>query len=281
MDAPQSALNKKVRCPICSEVFIAALPKAEIIEDDEAQVVKDEGKVAKEDKAVKDENKVAEEAPVKDTAGGDLPITLSAEHEPTPSAASKKPDPSDPLGQLASAGLKPGRRRKTATKGSQRATDARKALASFAATPEPQVHWPGARPGPAPRRGRPKPAARYRRVSKDVWYVIAGDYEYGPYKPQVILSAIRSGNISRGILLRHALTDSVITAGRILELLPQQLKPATPPQRGKPAKGKGKKPSAARSSADDAAGSALDSMAKRPSKARPRGKRKKKQSPEG
>jgi hypothetical protein len=77
--------------------------------------------------------------------------------------------------------------------------------------------------------------------------------------------------------MRHALTDSVVSAGRILELLPQQLKPATDQPPKKPGKGKGRKPSAARSSTDDAAGSALESMAKRPSKAKHRGKGKKKQ----
>lgn len=278
MDAPQSALNKKVRCPICSEIFVAALPKAEVIEDD-TEVVKE---------VVKDESKkVVKEAPVEDTAGGELPIVLSAGPGPAPSAKSEEVDPSDPLGQLAAAGLKPRRRRKSAVAGGKRATDARKALASFAAAPSPQVHWPGGKaepaasgkPEPAPKRGRPKAPTRYRRMSKDVWYVIAGDYEYGPYTPQVILAAIQAGKISRGVLMRHALTDSVISAGRILELLPKQKRPAAERKPAKTAAPRAKSPTA------DAAGSALDSMAKRPSKPKRRGKgsgkAKRKQSPRG
>ncbi len=274
MDAPQSALNKKVRCPICSEIFIAALPKAELIED-QGEVVQDEGKVVKDkDKAVK----VVKEAPVEATAGGDLPIVLSAGSGPAPSAKSEQVDPSDPLGQLAAAGLKPRRRRKTATTGDKKATTARKALASFSAAPPQKVHWPGGKKAePAPKRGRPKAPTRYRPTSKskDVWYVIAGDYEYGPYPPQVILAAIQAGKISRGVLMRHALTDSVISAGRILDLLPKQKRPGAGRKPGKSAATRAKSPAA------DAASSALDSMARGPSKAKPRGKGKRKQSPGG
>ncbi len=279
MDAPQSALTKKIRCPICSEIFVAALPKAEVIEDEHVEP----SRPTSPPKRTKPEKPSKPDEP---TASGDLPIVLSAGSEPAPSGESEEVDPSDPLSQLTAAGLKPGRRRKAAPQTGKaaargkKAGTARKALESFATAPPPKVHWPGGKDKPEIERGvtstRPPSApTRYRPASKDVWFVLAGDYEYGPYAPQAILAAIRSGKIPGGIQLRHALSDSVITAARILELLPKQLRPAAPQPPRKPAKGK--KP-APKSSADRAASSALDSMDKRPSKGKPRGKGKRKQS---
>lgn len=250
MDAPQSALNKKVRCPICGHVFLFGLPKAEVLENEH----------------------------VPSTTSGELPIVLTAGPLSGPPAEGNQ---TDPLSQLAAAGLKPRRRRKAAIAGGKRGTDARKALESFAAAPSPQVHWPDGKDEPAasgkagamPKKRPPKGPVKRRRTSKDVWYVIAGDYEYGPYTPQVILAAIQAGKISRGVLMRHALTDSVISAGRILELLPKQKRPGAGHKPGKSAAPPAKPPAA------EAAGSALDSMAGGPSKARHRGKGKRKQSP--
>ena len=256
MDAPQSALNKKVRCPICGHVFLASLPKAQVLENER----------------------------VESTTSGQLPIALSPEPQAAPPTQAEE---ADPMAQLAAAGLKPSGRRKIGIVGRNKTHDARKALESFAAAPPPQVHWPGGEQEPkaslkdkAALIDRPPNApVRRRRISKDVWYVLAGDYEYGPYAPQAILSAVRSGKISQGIELRHALTDSVISAGRILELFPTQQPPAARPPPGRPAADKGRKaahPPPAKSSANDAASSALDSMAKRSAKSKQPGKGKKK-----
>ena len=250
IEAPQSALNKKVRCPICGQVFLAALPKAEVLENER----------------------------VESTVSGQLPIALSPEPTAAPPSQAEE---EDPLAQLAAAGLKPSGRRKIAIAGRKKTHDARKALESFAAAPPSQVHWPGDEDEPtasakgeaAPKKHPPKTYTRRRRISKDVWYVMAGDYEYGPYAPQAILSAVRSGKIAPGVELRHALTDSVISAGQILQLFPQEHRPGKKAAPKKARKGKasnGAVPGAdgAKPAAGDALTSALDSMAGRSAKSK-------------
>jgi len=202
LQVTRSALNKKVRCPICSETFVATLPKAEVIE----------------------------ELPPQATASDILPIALTTQPQ-----AQTPPEPSsdDPLAQLAAAGMQRKRRRRAGTSvrktAAAKAADAKKALESFAQRP------PQAAAGAQPAQAKPnrpaaqKAAPRRQPASKDAWYVVAGDYEYGPYAPQEILAAIQAGKIAPAIQLRHALTDSVITAGQILQVLSQQQKKTQPP----------------------------------------------------
>ncbi len=219
MEAPVSAVGKKVRCPICGNVFVASLPKAQVLEDE----------------------------PAESTASDALPIALPPQPQAEPDAEAPE---ADSLAQLAAAGLTPSRRprarRPSSKAASARTDDAKKALESFAQAPSSaEVQWPGQEqpsPGakgkgvPASKTAPRKARAKRRRVSKDVWYVIASEeYEYGPYTPQQILAAVRAGNIAPRIQLRHALTDSVITAARILQLLPQRPKKAQPRETKPPA----------------------------------------------
>ena len=254
IEAPQAALNKKVRCPICGNVFVASLPKAEFLENER----------------------------VESTVSGQLPIALSP--EPT-AAPPTQVEEADPLAQLVAAGLKPGGRRRIAIAGRKKTHDARKALESFAAAPPSQVHWPGDEDEPtasakgeaAPKKHPPKTYTRRRRISKDVWYVVAGDYEYGPYAPEAILSAVRSGNISSGVELRHVLTDSVISAGQILQSFPQEQHPgekAAPKKARNGKANKGAAPGAAgtKPADGDALTSALESMAGQSTKSKQPGK---------
>ena len=238
MEAPNRALGKRVRCPLCGEAFTASLPKAVVMEELPpaeleppppgfadysdplaepprakeliAQPVDDDDlEVIEPAHVVKPPARAAAQSPPgpagiidalqgrsRDDAGP-MSETLAALHGQTPADQDDEDDDSDVI---------------TTELAEEEVDEALSALSGAGSSLS----------------GSARPSA----ARGNQWYIVSDEVEYGPYKGQAILAAVRAGKLSRHMVLHDATAEVEVTVAQLLQAMARQGSKGQPRRKG-------------------------------------------------
>jgi len=243
MEAPESALGKRVRCPDCGAAFPASLPKAILMEEPPPPQLEPPppGFAEYPGRAAPPPAGLTQAAARQAARPGDLIATPVDEDdhkdlEPT-DVVPPSPAPATPAGPMEIVEILQQRYEEEdiedvmadamAALGSRRGDDDEQddtdALQTDAVSSEEDVDDALADLVPAADGAvRAEMTPQRPRNKANQWYIVSDKVEYGPYSGQAVLAAVRAGRLGPQVLLHDGLAEVELTVGQLIEAIKRQ-----------------------------------------------------------